>query len=546
MRLSPLVLALALIFSGSRGLAAGDAALTAAARQARPAAIRAHMQFLASDLLEGREPGTRGYDVAAQYVAAVLESYGLEAAGTGGSFLQDVWMRRIERDDSRSLLQVMKGDQPVDLTRDRDYVTAYPTWDEERAVSAPLAFVGYGIDAPERSRDDYKGIDLKGKIAVFATGAPPDFPAAVRAYYSDGQVKVRAAVAHGAVGVLSLTTDESDKLFAWPRLVEYVKAPGLRVLMPNGDILDSVRELKTFATLGPEGSRKLMAAVGRDWTEMQRELEKGAPKPFDMGLQAAIRSAGRHSELHSPNVVAILRGSDPRLAGEYVVYSAHLDHVGIGRSIGGDAIYNGAVDNASGSAALLEIARMFSAMPVKPRRSIVFLFVTAEERGLLGSAYFAAAPTVPIESIVANINIDGLTMFYPVRDVVPIGAEHSTLDRTVADAAAVFGLEVSPDPMPEQVFFIRSDQYSFVKKGVPSTILDAGLKSEGVNATAVMEKWFEERYHRPGDDMTQPFRFEEGARLVGVEFLVGAMIANANERPMWLPGSFFGEKFGRR
>jgi Zn-dependent M28 family amino/carboxypeptidase len=250
--------------------------------------------------------------------------------------------------------------------------------------------------------------------------------------------------------------------------------------------------------------------------------------------------------MESPNVAGLLRGSDPRIRDEVVVFTAHLDHLGIGEPVNGDSIYNGALDNASGSAALLEVARAFARLPKPPRRSVLFLAVTAEEKGLLGSDYFAEYPTVPSERIVANLNLDVLAMLYPLRQVVPMGAEHSTLEATVKRAASQMGIELGPDPFPEEVFFVRSDQYSFVRRGVPSLFLFWGFKSDsGVDAAARFREWGRTRYHTPQDDLSQPMDLEAGARHAQINFLVGLDVANADGRPAWKPGDFFGRTFGR-
>jgi Zn-dependent M28 family amino/carboxypeptidase len=259
-----------------------------------------------------------------------------------------------------------------------------------------------------------------------------------------------------------------------------------------------------------------------------------------------MRTVSVHEPLESRNVAGLLRGSDARLRDEVVVYTAHLDHLGIGEPVRGDSIYNGAMDNASGSAALLEVARAFATLPEAPRRSVLFLSVTGEEDGLLGSDYFAEHPTVPIERIAANVNIDGLAILYPFRDIVALGAEHTTLDSTVARVARRMGVTVSPDPFPQEVFFVRSDQYSFVRRGVPSLFPFMGLRSDsGVDAPARFKEWLATRYHLPQDDVDQPMDLESGARNAQLEFLVGLEIANAAERPAWKEGDFFERTFGR-
>jgi Zn-dependent M28 family amino/carboxypeptidase len=270
------------------------------------------------------------------------------------------------------------------------------------------------------------------------------------------------------------------------------------------------------------------------------------PQAFPLAENASIRQGAHFSEVESPNVAGVLPGSDPQLKNEYVVYSAHGDHLGIGEPIFGDTIYNGAVDNASGTAGLLEIARAFSAMPTPPRRSILFLVVTGEEEGMLGSDAFAHSPTVPIRQIAANLNLDGISLFYDFHDVVALGAEHSSLNDEVSDVARRMGLEVSPDPLPEEAFFTRSDQYSFVKQGVPAVAIAEGFKTVDpkLNGRDIALKWEGSLYHTPQDDMKQPLNFDAAVKCVRVNLAVGYEAAQEDGRPQWNAGDFFLEKFG--
>jgi len=279
-----------------------------------------------------------------------------------------------------------------------------------------------------------------------------------------------------------------------------------------------------------------------------RNADASTPQAFPLQVRARMRAVSHHRTISSPNVAAVLPGSDPKLSQEYVVYSAHADHLGIGTPINGDSIYNGASDDASGTAALLVIAQAFKSMSRPPARSIMFLGVTAEEKGLLGSDYFAHFPTVPIQSIVANVNMDGASLFYTFKDIVPLGAGDSTLDKVVERDAARLGLKVSPDPEPEQLNFVRADQYSFVRQGVPSVYISEGeqAKDPTFDAKKFGEQWVANRYHSPSDDMNQPMDLDASVEFMQIDFLVGYDIAQDPQRPTWKAGDFFGERFGRK
>jgi Zn-dependent M28 family amino/carboxypeptidase len=337
-----------------------------------------------------------------------------------------------------------------------------------------------------------------------------------------------------------------DQTFPWDRLVRQSRRGEMRWLDRNGTPADVWPTIRGVGTLSDSAAARLFEGAPQSLAEVLDAAEAAKPTAFDLPARATLRTVSVHDRLESPNVAGLLHGSDPRLRDEVVVYTAHLDHLGIGEPVKGDSIYNGALDNASGSAALLEIARAFATMPKAPRRSVMFLAVTGEEEGLLGSDYFAQHPTVPIERMAANVNLDGLAILYPFREMVAFGAEHTTLDSTVARVARGLGVTIAPDPFPQEVFFVRSDQYSFVRRGVPSLFPFMGLKSDsGVDAAARFKEWLATRYHTPQDDVDQPMDLKSGARNAQLEFLVGLEIANADERPTWKKGDFFERTFGQ-
>jgi peptidase M28-like protein len=506
-----------------------------ATQQIRPAAIRSHMAFLADDLLEGRGTATRGYEIAAKYVAAQFEAIGLEPGVNGVWFQQQVPMRRSELIADGSGVEIVRpGGKRTKLAFGRDYVMG-GDFRASTAVKAPVVFVGYGVTAPERGYDDYAGVDTRGKIVAYFGGAPASFAPEERAHYSSAPVKAENAAAHDAVGILRLWSDEDEKSGPWSRLVQSLGSISLFAWLESGAAHDEFPQIRGSARLGPAVSQALFTDAAVTYAEAQAK-----PAPAALPVQVRIVKKSSLSDLTGTNVVALLRGSDPALAKEHVVFSAHLDHLGIGEPVKGDAIYNGAIDNASGVASLIEIARAFAALPERPRRSLLFVAFTAEEPGLIGSDYFVHHPPVPLASIVADVNIDGTSM-WPFNALFARGADHSTLKAAVDAAAAAVGLPVVPDPFPEQASLVRSDQYSFIRKSVPSLILGATRTAE---ARALALDWVKNRYHAPSDDMSQPLDFEAAARFTRDLFLIGYAVAQADERPRWNPGDFFGERFG--
>ncbi|MEO8036662.1 MAG: M28 family metallopeptidase [Acidobacteriota bacterium] len=503
----------------------------------RPDAIRAHMQFLADDLLEGRGTGTRGFHLAAKYVAAQYEAMGLT------SRMQIVPFRKAVALDSSSIVLERAGSPPITLRYAEGFMTSGDPLREDATADASVVFAGYGITSPERKYDDYAGLDVRGKIVALMSGAPDDFPTDLRAHYSASLTKAEGAVTHGAIGVLNFNSAYAERMYNWSRVVRQSKLGSMYWLDAAGAPRSAFSQIGASASLSHEGAEQLFAGSGHTVDEVQ----KGTVKPFTLPVRARLHIASRFEPVESENVIGVLTGSDPVLKNEYVVYSAHLDHLGISEPVNGDSINNGALDNASGIAAMLEVAHAFTALATKPRRSILFLATTGEEKGLRGADYFANNPTVPLASIVADINIDEILMFVPARDVVQLGAEHSTLEDVLKKAGKKLGIDISPDPYPAEVGFVRSDQYPFVKRGVPSVYVGAGYHSVDPkqDAGAAQMKWVETVYHSPMDDMSQKIDFSIGAQVALFDFEVGLEVANGSGRPRWKKGDFFGEKFGR-
>ncbi len=524
----------------------------AALEDIRPAEIRAHMSFLADDLLEGREPGTPGYALAARYVATQLESMGLSPAGEDGTYYQRVPLRRASLEETGCSLAILdEGGRSTSLVFGKDYLL-FPRFEAgDRETRAFLVFAGYGISAPELGWDDFAEIDTEGKILVVLSGAPASFGSTERAYYSSRENKAAAAVERGAAGMLMIQTPVDEARRPWSRTREFFSGSSMTWIdSVTGSPQSQASALEASGMLGPEAARSLFAEAPVPLEAIFERAEGDAGPPrFELGRKAVIRSRSVVSDFESENVVASLEGRNLDRAREHVVFSSHLDHVGRGTSnkgIDGDDIYNGAYDNASGSAALLAIARAFSELEPRPDRSLVFLAVTAEEEGLLGSDYFARNPTVEGE-LVANVNMDGVLMFHPLHDFVAFGADHSTLREPVQKAASMLSLKVSPDFMPEEVIFIRSDQYSFVRAGVPAVYAFAGTETgdPAIDGEKILREWMSTTYHKTTDDMKQEMDFEAGADYARLEFLIGALVANAAERPRWNEGDFLGEKFAR-
>jgi Zn-dependent M28 family amino/carboxypeptidase len=526
--------------------ASGDAVDEAMA-SIRPEAIRADMEFLADDLLEGRGTATRGHELAAKFMAAQFEQMGLEPAGNGGTFFQGVPLREFRADEEKTTVTLVTGGTEWKLANRKDYLVHGSPLLTKRSLEAPVIYVGYGVTAPEQRYDDYKGVDAKGKVVAVIFGAPPSFEGSLRAHYSSGEKKAANAVAHGAIGIIGLDDPVLEQIYSFQQQVDALVFPNLAWLDPQGRPNAVYPQLKGGAYLSMGATKRFFEGSAHSADEVFAAAKAGKQMSFDLPWTFKFQGESNWKDKQSPNVVAKLPGSDPALREEYVVYTAHLDHLGIGVPVNGDNIYNGALDNGSGSADLIEIARAFSRMNPRPKRSILFVSVTAEEEGLLGSDYFAHFPTVKKNAIVANVNMDEDLMLWPMEDLIVFGAEHSSLSQEVNEAAARLHLAISPDTQPEQVFFIRSDQYSFVKQGVPAIAAGPGTMSHDpkYNAKEIEEKWEQNIYHHPQDDMNQPFLFEEGAKYARFDFLVGYLVAQKKERPAWNKGDFFGEHAGK-
>lgn len=536
------------LLGGMQTVRAGPDPADDASQAIRPEAIRAHMRFLADDLLEGRATGTRGHEIAARYMASEFEAMGLEPAGDNRTYFQRVPLRWIRPDEQRTELAFVREGKEQALVFRQDFVTYGDPGRTDTSIAAPVVYVGFGVTAPEQSYDDYAGVETNGKIVAYVYGAPASFQSAIRAHYSSSAVKAANAAAHGAVGTILLDSPALENLYPFEVRVRDLVIPDLRWLDAQGRPNNYFPQLRGTAILSAKATARVFEGSGKSIEEIYAAVQAGKPSSLSLPLIARMKIVSQHEDIHSPNVVARLRGSDEHLRDQYVVYTAHLDHLGIGEPVNDDKIYNGALDNAAGSACLLEIARAFTEVKPPPRRSIIFVSVTGEEEGLLGSDYFAHYPTVAKDNLVADINMDGAALLWPMEDITAYGSEHSTLSTAVREAATRLNIHVSPDPHPEQVLFIRSDQYSFVKQGVPSVFSMSGLKSSDPNIKPpeIITKWRKTVYHTPQDDMNQPFNFVSGAKYAQYNFLLGYLVAQKTERPTWNPGDFFGDHYGKK
>jgi hypothetical protein len=538
------------VFASAQELTPADqSAADAAIKVIRPEAIAARMRFLSDALLEGRGTGERGHEIAARYVASELETLRLSPAGVNGTWFQPLQLRKAELVPEQTSFELVRDGKSQTLMIDQDYIIYASLLETDTTLDAGLVFAGFGVTAPEFQYDDYAGVDAKGKVVVALRGAPAGFPSAERAYFANALTLQRNAAAHGAVGVIVI--DSPEFLTAqWNRIILQLRAdPPMRWLDSQGLPSDSVPEIRVLIRTNQSGAQALFTGAPKSLPEIFAAAKAGQPGSFPLPGTVKIHLASRFSQVESRNVVAKLAGSDPTVAKEYVVYSAHLDHLGICRPKEPDPICHGASDNASGTAAVLEIARAFANLPHAPRRSILFLFVTGEERGLLGSDYFAHFPTVPLENIVADVNIDGAPgLRFPIKDIVPEGLEHSTLSKDVEAAARKLGYTISPDPRPEEGFFTRSDQYSFVRQGVPSIKVDGGTQSAdpAIDGLAFARNWTATNYHTPNDNMNHHYDFDAAAKSTALNFLIGYEVAQQAERPAWNPGDFFGTKFAQK
>jgi len=492
------------------------------------------VKVLADDKFEGRETGSPGEQQAQAHIVQQLKTLGVEPAGSNG-YYQTVKLHTLEIQEADCRLTLVRQNgqvQPLLLGEQAYISTRIPPAPQ---VEAPLVFVGYGLDVPEMNYSDLAGLDVKGKIAVIFMGSPADIPSALSAHYQSRDERWKALKAAGAIGLISIPNPASMDI-PWSRMSLNRNHQSMDLAGPE---FDETAGAQLGVVFNPKYADMLFEGTGRTFAEMAAlgKDRKAMPRfPLNVSLRALTHS--NTHDVHSTNIVARMPGHDPKLRGEYVVLSAHIDHIGIGEPINGDRIYNGAMDNGSGSALLLDLARSLRHARTPLRRSVLFVWVTGEEKGLLGSKFFARHPTVPATAMVADINTDMFLPIVPLKILTVYGLDESDLGARVSSVAGRLGLQVQPDPAPLRNVFIRSDQYSFIRRGIPSLMLDVGY-TPGSPEEKIMKDWRTERYHAPSDDANQPVDL---AAAAGYEEVIRALVievANDPVRPAWKPDSFF-------
>lgn len=503
-----------------------------------PDRIRADVAYLADDKLEGRGTGTKGYDLAARYVADRFAALGLKP-GTSSGWYQTIPFVTFAPDPSKTSTISFGGK----TFGHGDHALVGPSiFGETVEGSAEAVFVGYGLEDKRYGLNDYDGLDVRGKLVVQLSGTPEGLPSDVAASLADK--KLDFAGEKGAIGIINILTPDLLKRYPWQKILENGALPRMRWVHPDGRPDVTNPGLRLSASLDPTAAEQLLYETPLGGGKLASVFadKKIRPKGFAIPGQVTITRFGKLDKVQSPNVLGLLPGSDPVLGKEVVLLSAHLDHLGIVPAKNGDTIANGALDNAAGVATMMEVARAFVESGQKPKRSILFVALTAEEKGLYGSEYLATYPTLAGHKVVANVNLDMPILTYDFKDVIAFGAEHSTVGEAVARAAKAEGLTLSPDPQPEEQFFIRSDHYSFVKKGVPALSLDTGEANGG---KAAGEDFRKNHYHAVTDDMSRPINWQSGAKFARLNYLIARDLADAPQAPRWYKNNFFGDQFAK-
>jgi Zn-dependent M28 family amino/carboxypeptidase len=502
--------------------------------------IRAHVKFLSSDLLEGRGPGTRGGELATEYIATQFALSGLKPAGDGGTFFQQVPLIGIETEASAQL-SASKGGDTLEFKWETEFVGVNEKLTAQDQFEAEAVFVGHGIVAPEYQWNDFKDVDVRGKVIVLFTNEPASddskfFGGRALTYYGRWTYKYEEATRKGAVGAILIHTTPTAG-YGW----EVVRNSWSRE-QPYVKLAAGEPALSLAGWVSKEAGEKLLALAGHHVDELLKAADSRDFRPIPLGVRIRCNLPTKVRDIQTRNVAGLVEGSDPKLKSEVVIYSAHWDHLGIGTPVDGDAIYNGAVDNGTGCGILIELAHAWASQAKKPRRSALFLAVTAEEGGLRGSEYYATHPEIAAGRTALAINYDGLFPFGRTRDVVINGAERTTVWPAVEAIAKQMGLTINPDPRPEQGTYYRSDHFSFAHAGIPSFTVEEGDdfigKPKGFGAKA-FDEYNEKHYHRPSDEFQESWDFSGLAEMARFGFLIGTEVANQNNLPTWRQGDEF-------
>ena len=491
----------------------------------------AHVEALANDAMKGRETGSPEHRKAADYVASHFKAAGLEPGGTDG-FLQTVSFKSRRILEAQSSLALVSHGKATPVTLG-DEATFGLRIDPASSVDAPLVFAGHGLQIPELSHDDFAGLDVKGKVIVHISGAPANVPGAMAAHYQHASQRAALLRRLGALGLITITNPKSMDI-PWERSSPNRLNPSMTLAE---EAMNDTAGQKVSIAFNPARAERLFEGSGQTLAALLTIADDGKALPhFPLPLSVRATVAVENLDVVSHNVAGVLKGSDPALAGEYVVLSAHLDHTGVGAPIAGDSIYNGAMDNASGIATMIEAATALA--KAKPKRSVVFLAVTGEEKGLLGSRYYSLRPTVPKAAIVANLNMDMFLPLFPLKTLTVFGLNESDLTDDVNAVAKEMGLSTQPDPQPQRNRFIRSDQYSFIREGVPALALKVGTAPDSPEAK-IEADWTRDRYHAPSDDLAQPIDRTAAVSFTDAIGRLALRIANRPTRPAWKADSFF-------
>ena len=499
--------------------------------------VRAYVEFLTDDRLEGRDTGSRGHEIAAQYVASQYRLLGLEPGGSDGSWFVQVPLRRATTVQPGPTFTLTVGGRAIPLRPGIDAAIRPSLTERHRDLSADLVFVGFGLDEPGLGFDDYRGLDVRGKIVVALGGTPTNLPTEIAAHLRSA--KSDAAAVHGALGLIEIAGPgpRGDRA---SDVAGAARRPALNWF--DGTKSGESAGLRANLTLSSEWQARLFDGTPRSLAALRDEAKSASPRGFPLPARLAFTADSAWTDFTSPEVIGRLPGTDPVRKAENVILMAHLDHLGMKDDAkpGEHAVYNGALDNAAGVATMLEAAREFVANGQRPARSVLFIANTGEERGLLGADYLAVHPTVDPRSITSVVDLDMPLPLYDFTDVIAFGADHSTVAQTIADAGQAMGISVSPDPMPQESIFTRSDHYRFVRRGVPAILMMTGYANGG---EAVWKHFLAKVYHSPADNLSQPILWRALARYGTLSYRIASALANALDRPRWYAGDYFGDKF---